>query len=372
MKIISVFGTRPEAIKMAPVVKRLAATTGIDSTVVTTGQHKEMLDQVLDLFEITPDADLAVMQHAQSLTHVTTAVLEGLADVFQAEKPDWVLVHGDTTTTMAASLAAYYQQISVGHVEAGLRTGNKYSPFPEEINRSITGRIASAHFAPTESSRQNLLAENVAATEVVVTGNTVIDALYWVRDNLLNSAMAAPIADRFSFLDASKKLVLVTGHRRESHDGGLEEMCRALAELASRSDTQIVYPVHLNPKVQAAASEVLDGLDNVHLVEPQDYLPFVWLMSRSHLIITDSGGVQEEAPALGVPVLVTRNNTERPEAVTAGTVKLVGTNRSAITSAARALLDDPTYYQEMSRAESPYGDGRASERIVSFLTKTEA
>jgi len=357
---------------MAPVIKQLGQTAGVESIVVTTGQHKEMLYQVLDLFAIAPDADLAVMQHAQSLTHITTAVLEGLAQVFESEQPDWVLVHGDTTTTMAASLAAYYQQIPVGHVEAGLRTGDKYSPFPEEINRAITGRIASAHFAPTESSRQNLLTENIASDDVAVTGNTVIDALYWVRDNLLESDRVAPIAKKFSFLDPAKRLILVTGHRRESHDGGLREMCEALAELAARPDTQIVYPVHLNPKVQAAANAVLADLDNVYLVEPQDYLPFVWLMNRSHLIITDSGGVQEEAPALGVPVLVTRDTTERPEAVTAGTVELVGTNKNAIMSAAHALLDDPNHYQQMSSAESPYGDGHASERIVAFLTEQGA
>jgi UDP-N-acetylglucosamine 2-epimerase (non-hydrolysing) len=368
LKVTSVFGTRPEAIKMATVVKALAASPDIDSRVVVTGQHKEMLDQVLQLFGITPDVDLAVMQRAQSLTHVTTAVLEGLGDVFGAEKPDWVFVHGDTTTTMAASLAAYYQQIPVGHVEAGLRTGNRYSPFPEEINRAVTGRIATAHFAPTESSRQNLLAENISDHDIVVTGNTVIDALYWVRDNLLTSELVLPVAERFSFLDPSKRLILVTGHRRESHDGGLEEMCQAVAELAARGDTQIVYPVHLNPKVQAAANHVLADVDDVYLVEPQDYLPFVWLMDRAHLIITDSGGVQEEAPALGVPVLVTRNTTERPEAVSAGTVKLVGTDKAAITASAHGLLDNTEEYEQMSSADSPYGDGHASKRIVSFLT----
>jgi len=353
---------------MAPVVKALEAVAGIESHVVVTGQHKEMLDQVLTLFDIVPDVDLAVMQHAQSLTHVTTAVLEGLDETLAASRPDWVLVHGDTTTTMAASLAAYYQKIPVGHVEAGLRTGDRYSPFPEEINRAVTGRIATAHFSPTESSRQNLLAENIADQDIVVTGNTVIDALYWVRDNLLTSELVAPIADTFHFLDESKRLILVTGHRRESHDGGLEEMCSALAELAARGDTQVVYPVHLNPKVQAAANRVLADVEDVYLVEPQDYLPFVWLMDRSHLIITDSGGVQEEAPALGVPVLVTRSTTERPEAVSAGTVELVGTSRPAITASAHGLLDDADRYERMSSADSPYGDGHAAVRIVSFLT----
>lgn len=367
MKVVSVFGTRPEAIKMAPVVKALDAAAGIESRVVVTGQHKEMLDQVLDLFGIAPDRDLAVMRRAQSLTHVTTAVLEGLGEALSAERPDWVLVHGDTTTTMAASLAAYYEQIPVGHVEAGLRTGNKYSPFPEEINRAVTGRIATAHFAPTASARSNLLAENIAAEDIAVTGNTVIDALHWVRDNLLDGVQAGPIAERFAFLNDVKRLILVTGHRRESHDGGLEQMCEALSELASRGDTQVLYPVHLNPKVQETADRVLGGIDDVYLVEPQEYLPFVWLMNRSFLIITDSGGVQEEAPALGVPVLVTRETTERPEAVDAGTVTLVGTDKQTITSAAHALLDDQAAYAAMSRAESPYGDGQAAARIVAHL-----
>jgi len=367
MKVVSVFGTRPEAIKMAPVVRCLSERPGIDSRVVVTGQHKEMLYQVLDLFEIRPDVDLEVMQTAQTLTHVTTKVLEGLDEVFAEEKPDWVLVHGDTTTTMAAALAAYYRQIPVGHVEAGLRTGNIYSPFPEEINRSVAGRIAQAHFAPTLSSHDNLLRENVDPASVVVTGNTVIDALYWVRDNLLGAGDHADVAKSFDFLDPDKRTVLVTGHRRESHDGGLVDMCRALADLASREDTQVVYPVHLNPKVQQAANQVLADVDDVTLIPPQDYLPFIWLMNEADLVITDSGGVQEEAPALGVPVLVTRDTTERPEAVTAGTVKLVGTGTDAIADAAHELLNDDELYGRMSRAESPYGDGHAAGRIVDFL-----
>jgi len=369
-RVLSIFGTRPEAIKMAPVVKALEAAPNIESLVCVTGQHREMLDQVVELFGLQVDADLDVMTKSQSLTSLTGAVLNGLEPVLGEMKPDWVLVQGDTTTTMAASLASYYQQISVGHVEAGLRTGNIYSPWPEEINRSVTGRIARAHFAPTEGARQNLLAENIASDSVSVTGNTVIDALYWVRENhLVESPMATKIADEFPFLDPRKRLILVTGHRRESHDGGLARMCEALVTLASRGDVQIVYPVHLNPMVREAAESTLSGVQDVFLVEPQEYLPFVWLMDRSHLIISDSGGVQEEAPALGVPVLVTRETTERPEAVESGAVKLVGTDPTTIVSAATKLLDDEEAYGSMSRAVSPYGDGNASERISTFLAQ---
>jgi len=371
MKVMSVFGTRPEAIKMAPVVRALDASPSIDSVVCITGQHRQMLDQVLDLFQITAQHDLNVMKKAQSLTHITTSVLEGLAPVLEAERPDWVLVHGDTTTTMAASLASYYHQIPVGHVEAGLRTGNIYSPWPEEINRSVAGRICTAHFAPTASSRDNLLKENVAPESIVVTGNTVIDALHWVtREVLADSDTASTLASGFPFLVATKRMILVTGHRRESFDGGLVRVFRALARLATRGDVQVVYPVHLNPVVQQAAHEVLDGVDDVHLVAPQDYLPFAWLMTQSHLIISDSGGVQEEAPALGKPVLVTRETTERPEAVDAGVVSLVGTDEDKIVEQATALLDDEQKYATMSQAHSPYGDGLAADRIVDYLSKT--
>lgn len=370
MKVLSVFGTRPEAIKMAPVLHALTGSPDITSVVCLTGQHREMLDQVLELFDITPHHDLEVMRTAQSLTHITNAVLGGLEQVLIEEKPDWVLVHGDTTTTMAASIAAYYQQIPVGHVEAGLRTGNIYSPWPEEMNRLIATRTASANFAPTESARQNLLNEAVPDDKIVVTGNTVVDALYWVRDNALVGDRDDQIAASFPFLDSTKKLILVTGHRRESLDGGIESMCEALKILAERGDVQVVYPVHLNPKVQEAASSVLSGTDDVFLIPPQDYLPFVWLMRGAHLIISDSGGVQEEAPALGVPVLVTRDTTERPEAVEAGTVKLVGTNSDAIVNNASVLLDDPAVYGRMSAATSPYGDGNASARIVDFLSRS--
>jgi len=354
---------------MAPVVRALVSAPAIEPFVCTTGQHREMLDQVLDLFQIAPDYDLNVMKEAQSLTHVTTSVLEGLAPILERERPDWVLVHGDTTTTMAASLASYYHQIPVGHVEAGLRTGNIYSPWPEEINRSVAGRVCSAHFAPTELSRQNLLKENVDPETIIVTGNTVIDALQWVNREVLGDAsVAADLADRFPFLDDGRRMILVTGHRRESFDGGLVRVFQALARLASRGDVQIVYPVHLNPVVQEAAHEVLDGVDGLHLVPPQDYLPFVWLMTQSYLIISDSGGVQEEAPALGKPVLVTRDTTERPEAVQAGVVALVGTDEAKIFEQATELLDSEEKYATMSRAQSPYGDGLAADRIVAHLS----
>jgi len=367
-RVLSVFGTRPEAIKMAPVVRALESSPHIDSLVCVTGQHREMLDQVVELFGLQVDADLDVMTTSQSLTTLTNAVLQGLEPVLTSMKPDWVLVHGDTTTTMATSLAAYYQQISVGHVEAGLRTGNIYSPWPEEINRSVTGRIARAHFAPTAGAKENLLAENVDSDAILVTGNTVIDALMWVRDHrLTDSPESREIASAFPFLDPEKRLILVTGHRRESFDGGLVRMCEALVTLASRGDVQILYPVHLNPLVREAAESTLRGVNDVFLVEPQEYLPFVWLMDRAHLIISDSGGVQEEAPALGVPVLVTRDTTERPEAVESGVVKLVGTDPHAIVTSATELLDNDDIYASMSRALSPYGDGHAADRITEFL-----
>ncbi len=370
MKVLSVFGTRPEAIKMAPVVRLLDATSNIESMVCVTGQHREMLTQVVELFDLKIDLNLDVMTHSQSLTGITTSVLEGLAPVLNSLQPDWVLVHGDTTTTMAASLAAYYHRIPVGHVEAGLRTGNIYSPWPEEINRSIAGRIATAHFAPTQIARANLLAENISPENIIVTGNTVIDALHWVREHRLGGIdVDHEMATRFPFLDSGKRLVLVTGHRRESFDGGLARTCEALCQLAARGDVQIVYPVHLNPIVQRAAESTLAGVDDVHLIEPLDYLPFVWLMDRSYLIVSDSGGVQEEAPALGVPVLVTRETTERPEAVLAGAVELVGTDSSLIFERASRLLDDPKEYSVMSSAESPYGDGLASKRVVKYLTE---
>jgi UDP-N-acetylglucosamine 2-epimerase (non-hydrolysing) len=367
LRVLSVFGTRPEAIKMAPVVKALAAADGIEARVCVTGQHREMLDQVLSLFRITPDYDLALMRPGQTLGDVTSAVLSGLDGVLADFGPDIVLVHGDTTTTLAASLAAYYRQTPVGHVEAGLRTGNIYSPWPEEINRKVAGAVAELHFAPTDKSRTNLRNEGVPDGRIFVTGNTVIDALHDVVKLIGDdSGLAAELATRFG-IPEDRRLILVTGHRRESFGGGFDRICEALARLAERPDVEVVYPVHLNPNVKGPVERLLGGRSNIRLMPPQDYLPFVYLMSRAELIITDSGGVQEEAPSLGKPVLVMRDTTERPEAVEAGTVKLVGTDVDGIVSTAGELLDDVEAYRSMNRAHNPYGDGHASERIVSAL-----
>lgn len=367
LRVLSVFGTRPEAIKMAPVVTTLAAAEGVESRVCVTGQHREMLDQVLSLFAITPDYDLAVMKSGQTLGDVTSAVLSGLDGVLADFCPDVVLVHGDTTTTLSASLAAYYRQTPVGHVEAGLRTGNIYSPWPEEINRKVTGAIAELHFAPTEKSRVNLRNEGVPEDRVVVTGNTVIDALHDVVKLIDgDAALSSELADRFGLV-GGRRIILVTGHRRESFGGGFERICEALVRLAERPDVEVVYPVHLNPNVKGPVERLLGGHSNIRLLPPQDYLPFVYLMSRAELIITDSGGVQEEAPSLGKPVLVMRDTTERPEAVDAGTVRLVGTDVDRIVSAARELLDDAGAYRAMSRAHNPYGDGQAAGRILDAL-----
>ncbi|MEL7445731.1 MAG: UDP-N-acetylglucosamine 2-epimerase (non-hydrolyzing) [Pseudomonadota bacterium] len=369
MRVLTVFGTRPEAIKMAPVVMSLGAAPAIESRVCVTGQHAEMLKQVLDLFKISPDYNLEIMRSGQGLTYVTTSVLQGMEQVLRSETPDAVLVHGDTTTSMAAALAAFYAGIPVGHVEAGLRTRDLSAPWPEEANRQITGRIARWHFAPTDQARANLLEEAVPDATIHVTGNTVIDALMQLRGSVLEAdATNAEMHRRFNFLNDDRRLILVTGHRRENFDGGLERMCAALADLSSRGDCEIVYPVHLNPVVQTAAAKVLANAKNVHLIEPQPYLPFLWLMARSHLIITDSGGIQEEGPSLGKPVLVTRDVTERPEAVEAGTVRLVGTDRTKIVAEASRLMDDPAAYAEMSRAHNPYGDGKAADRVVRILS----
>jgi len=369
LRVLSIFGTRPEAIKMAPVVKRLAADNRIDARVCVTAQHRQMLDQVLRLFQIEPDFDLDVMKPGQGLTDITAAVLCGLAPILMSFKPDLVLVHGDTTTTLAASLAAYYQQIPVGHVEAGLRTGNIYSPWPEEINRKVTGTIASLHFTPTERSQANLLAEGVANTQIFVTGNTVIDALQEAvvildQDHAIKEQM-----QRSFSLDPALRTVLVTGHRRESFGEGFDRICAALAILAKREDIQIIYPVHLNPNVRGPVEAQLGSLPRVHLVPPQDYLPFVYLMNQADIILTDSGGVQEEAPSLGKPVLVMRETTERPEAVDAGTVKLVGTDKDVIVENVSALLDDKHAYDAMSFAHNPYGDGKAASRIVEAIVE---
>ena len=368
-RVLIVFGTRPEAIKMAPIVKAFQASRNIDVKVCVTGQHREMLDQVLNLFEIEPEYDLNIMKPGQDLTDVTTAILQGLRPVFAEFKPDRILVHGDTATSFAATLAAYYHRIAVGHVEAGLRTGNIYSPWPEEGMRRLTGGIADQHYTPTISSLKNLIMENIAPETIFVTGNSVIDALIEVSYRIDNNVgIKGELASRFPYLDKSKKLILVTGHRRENHGDGFERICKALAVLAQRDDVQIVYPVHLNPNVQEPVNRNLKGLENVHLIEPQDYLPFVYLMKQSYLILTDSGGIQEEAPTLGKPVLCMRDTTERPAAVKAGTVRLVGTCDETIVAETVRLLDDELAYQVMSHANNPYGDGKTSERIVEAVT----
>ncbi len=371
VKVLTVFGTRPEAIKMAPLVHALAADERFESKCCVTAQHREMLDQVLELFKITPDYDLNLMKAGQTLPEVTSRILQELTPVLKEFKPDVVLVHGDTATTFAASLAAYYEQIAVGHVEAGLRTGNIYSPWPEEGNRKLTGSLTKYHLAPTENSKANLLKENVAAENISVTGNTVIDALLMVKQQIENDTdLSNTLAGQFPMLDESKKLILVTGHRRESFGGGFERICEALAQTAkAHPDCQILYPVHLNPNVQEPVKRILKDVGNVHLIEPQQYLPFVYLMNRSHIILTDSGGIQEEAPSLGKPVLVMRDTTERPEAVDAGTVRLVGTDVTKITSALNELLTNDESYKTMSRAHNPYGDGKACQRICDILAK---
>lgn len=369
MKVLTVFGTRPEAIKMAPLVHALAKDPYFEARVCVTAQHREMLDQVLHLFSIVPDYDLNIMKPGQGLTEITCRILEGLKPVLESFRPDVVLVHGDTTTTMAASLAAFYQRIPVGHVEAGLRTGDLYSPWPEEANRTLTGRLATFHFAPTETSRQNLLRENTAKKHIFVTGNTVVDALISVRDRVMaDDKLRGSLAAQYPFLDSAKKLILVTGHRRESFGAGFEQICKALADIAAQNqDVQIVYPVHMNPNVLEPVKRILGHVDNVILIEPQEYLPFVWLMNHAWLILTDSGGIQEEAPSLGKPVLVMRDTTERPEAVSAGTVRLVGTNSERIVHEVMNLLHNEDEYQAMSRAHNPYGDGQACERILHAL-----
>ena len=370
MKILSVFGTRPEAIKMAPVIKALEAEASIESVVCVTAQHRSMLDQVLDLFAIVPDYDLDIMRPDQDLNHITSAVLTGLDRILADCKPDRVLVHGDTTTTFAASLAAFYRKIPVGHVEAGLRTGDIYAPYPEEMNRTLTDSIADMLFAPTEKARQNLRGAGAADASIFVTGNTVIDALLqavaMLRDD---DRKTRDLAAQFPFLAGGRRMILVTGHRRENFGPGFERICAALSRLAGRGDVEIVYPVHLNPNVQEPVERILGSRENIHLIAPLDYLPFVFLMEKSHMIITDSGGVQEEAPSLGKPVLVMRGVTERPEAVEAGTVKLVGTDVEAIVLESERLLDNADAYAAMSRAHNPYGDGKASMRIVKEIAR---
>lgn len=378
-----VFGTRPEAIKMAPLVKEFQRRSSEFETIVcVTGQHREMLDQVLRIFEITPDYDLNIMKQGQDLYDVTSRVLLGMRDVLREVKPDVVLVHGDTTTSTAAALAAFYQQIPVGHVEAGLRTHNIYSPWPEEMNRQITGRIATYHFSPTSLSRQNLLDEGVSDAQITVTGNTVIDALYWVVDKIksseqLSNDLSATLLDAgydTHRLSEGGKLVLITGHRRENFGDGFIHMCTAIKDLTQKyPQVDFVYPMHLNPNVRKPIHEVfgedLSGLDNMFFIEPLEYLSFVYLMEKSTIVLTDSGGIQEEAPGLGKPVLVMRDTTERPEALSAGTVHLVGTDYDKIVSEVSMLLDDTTCYERMSKAVNPYGDGKACQRIIDVLSK---
>jgi UDP-N-acetylglucosamine 2-epimerase len=373
-KVLTVFGTRPEAIKMAPLVKALSDEPDIDAKVCVTAQHRQMLDQVLELFDIVPDYDLDLMREGQTLGDLTSGILQSIGTVFDDWQPDAVLVHGDTTTTLAASLAAFYRYIPVGHVEAGLRTGNVWSPWPEELNRRVTDAVSSWLFAPTEQAKHNLFSEGAPASQVILTGNTVIDALLQVKRKLdEDTALADSIAARYPFLDPSRRLILVTGHRRESFGDPFKQFCEALRQIALKyDDVQLVYPVHLNPNVRTPVNAVLRDEPNVHLIDPQDYLPFVYLMSKAHVIITDSGGIQEEAPALGKPVLVTRETTERPEAVRSGTARLVGTHTDRIVFEVSRLLDDRSQYVAMAHATNPYGDGHASERIVDALLTVPA
>ena len=386
-KVLVVFGTRPEAIKMAPLVKELKAESEIDAKVCVTAQHREMLDQVLDIFNIVPEYDLDIMKEGQDLYDVTSRVLLGMKDILSNFQPDLVLVHGDTTTTLAASLAAFYQKIAIGHVEAGLRTGNIYSPWPEEANRQLTSQIAAYHFAPTQTSRDNLLKENINNKNIVVTGNTVIDALFLALDEIKNNnkleesiteqlqtvGLPSSLFTLHSSLKNYRRMILVTGHRRENFGQGFIDICHALRKLAlDNPDIDIVYPVHLNPNVQKPVHKILEEVDNIYLIDPLQYESFIYLMEMSFFIITDSGGVQEEAPSLGKPVLVMRDTTERPEALRAGTVKLVGTDADRIIKEAQKLLDDDGAYEAMSQAHNPYGDGHACKRIVEFIKEKDA
>lgn len=371
MKALCVFGTRPEAIKMAPLISALQSDDRFECMICVTGQHREMLDQVLELFSITPDYDLQIMRPGQDLADVTSAILGGLTPILEKDRPDIVLVHGDTATTFAASLAAYYKRIPVGHIEAGLRTGNLYSPWPEEGNRKLTGALASLHFAPTETARTNLLSEGIQADTIFVTGNTVIDALFRVVASIEDDVLLQKsLLSGFPFLRADARMVLITGHRRESFGEGFERICKAIGYVAELNpDVDFVYPVHLNPKVKKPIHRMLGDRPNIHLIEPTDYLPFIYLMNRSDIVVTDSGGIQEEAPSLGKPVLVMRDTTERPEAVHAGTVKLVGTDVEMIKNSLTQLLVDKDAYTEMSFAHNPYGDGKATSRIVESLER---
>ena len=368
MKVLQIFGTRPEAIKMAPLVHLLNNTVGIENKVCVTAQHRGMLDQVLAFFSIKPDYDLDIMKTGQTLADITALILTALTKILEDEKPDLVLVHGDTNTAFSASLAAFYQKIPVGHVEAGLRTGNIYSPWPEEANRKLTASLVCFHFAPTENARLNLIREGFDKKNIFVTGNTVVDSLLLALDKLKNDKEKQEKYNKqFSFLSPARKLILVTGHRRESFGDGFENICAALSELSKRADCEILYPVHLNPNVKEPVYKYLQDKKNIHLIEPQDYPAFVYLMERCSIILTDSGGIQEEAPSLGKPVLVMRDTTERPEAVDAGTVKLVGTDKNQIIAEVINLLDNGGDYYAMSHAHNPYGDGTAAEKIRGII-----
>ena len=372
-KVLSIFGTRPEAIKMAPVVLALERSQKLASSVCVTAQHREMLDQVLDLFHIKPKYDLNLMRTGQDLTDLTSRILLELREVFKKEKPDLILVHGDTTTSFAASLAAFYAGVPVGHVEAGLRTNNLKSPFPEEANRQLTGRLASLHFAPTKTAEQNLIRETIPEELIQVTGNTVIDALFLVKDKLGEKRHSNKelFGEKLGTIaDSELQILLVTGHRRENFGAGFLNICKAIKKLSNDNPSlQVVYPVHLNPNVQGPVYQILADISNVHLISPLDYLPFVALLDRSTLVLTDSGGIQEEAPSFGKPVLVMRDTTERPEAVASGTVKLVGTSMEEIVKWVQRLLNEPELYQSMAKAHNPYGDGQAAQRILAKLEK---
>lgn len=368
--VMVVFGTRPEAIKMAPVVSALRARSGIRTRVVVTAQHRQMLDQVLELFDIVPDDDLDLMQSNQGLPDLFSRILTGMSRTLKQHRPGLVLVHGDTTTTLATAMAAFFCRIPVGHVEAGLRTGDLQAPWPEEANRRLAAPLCSLHFAPTERARRNLLAENIAASGIHVTGNSVIDALLAVSTRIESDpALRQRLDDTLPTLDPRRRTILVTGHRRENFGEGLENICGALNDITRERDVQVVYPVHLNPNVQEPVERLLGQNPRIHLIKPLDYLPFVRLMGRAHLILTDSGGIQEEAPALGKPVLVMRETTERPEAVEAGTARLVGRDRERIVQESLLLLDQPAAYAQMARARNPYGDGKASVRIAEIVDR---
>ncbi|MBM93275.1 MAG: UDP-N-acetylglucosamine 2-epimerase (non-hydrolyzing) [Legionellales bacterium] len=369
-KVLTVFGTRPEAIKMAPLVKTLNADERFEHTVCVTGQHREMLDEVLDIFEITPDFDLNIIEPNQSLSHITSKILSEMPDILHQCQPDIVLVHGDTSTTFAAALASFYAKIKVGHIEAGLRTGDIYTPWPEEANRKLTASITHLHFAPTQSSANNLMAEGVDAKNIYITGNTVIDALFLAIDKIQNtSGLLEDLKTQYSFLSSNKKTILFTGHRRDIFGSGFEDICKTLVKIAEHhQDIQIVCPLHLNPNIQTPANQYLKGIDNIYIIKPVGYLDFIYLMDRSDLILTDSGGIQEEAPTLGKPVLVMRETTERLEALNAGTVKLVGTSTQTIISEVEHLLEDTHSYQKISRVDNPYGDGNSCQKIISVLS----